>query len=269
VGVFGGIVSVLVLLNCFLFLGTQKTDLGGADLYIASFVGVALALTVVPTFRLAEAVVPLILTSGIITLPLTVQKEETMEGNPVESSSVKTEEKKEVSLFEAEGIPIDSIVGDYRINEKTVQLNFQLGPKGGVTKGAFKSFNGEVFINKDISKSLFSVELPFSKLTTFNKYRDESLAEEGYFNAAKFPLMSFASKKMIHKGAHYELEGNFTLLGVTKPLIVQLKYVGTSDVGNLPVLVGRSSIDRTQFGMKPDSKEGNIVDFEFRIELIR
>jgi polyisoprenoid-binding protein YceI len=59
------------------------------------------------------------------------------------------------------------------------------------------------------------------------------------------------------------------MLGVSKEVKVQLKYVGNNETTSQPILVGKSSIDRTQFGMKPDSKEGNVVDFEFKIELVK
>jgi polyisoprenoid-binding protein YceI len=81
--------------------------------------------------------------------------------------------------------------------------------------------------------------------------------------------MSYSSKKLTKKEGLYELEGSFTMLGVSKPLNIELKYVGRTGSNQAPVLVGRSSIDRTEFGMKPDSKEGNVVDFEFRVELIK
>jgi hypothetical protein len=59
------------------------------------------------------------------------------------------------------------------------------------------------------------------------------------------------------------------MLGETKPLKVKLKYVGSSvkDGVNVPQFIGKASINRTTFGMKADSKEGNIVDFDFKIEL--
>jgi polyisoprenoid-binding protein YceI len=205
----------------------------------------------------------------LLLLPLTVPigyEQDTMD---LKTGIGSKKNKEKPTLFEGDNLPLDSIIGEYTINERTVQLNFQLGPKGGITTGGFKSFKGKISINKDLVNSIFSIELPFAQLTTFNKYRDESLAEEGYFNAVKYPLMTFVSKKLSKKNGHYELEGVFTMLGVTKPLKVELKYTGKMGSEKYPVLVGRSAIDRTEFGMKADSKEGNIVDFAFRVELIK
>jgi len=259
----------VLFLTGLLFMGTQKSDLGGADAFIASFVGVAAALALLPDFRLAEALVPTLVAIALLLLPLTVPigyEQDTMD---LKTGIGSKKNKEKPTLFEGDNLPLDSIIGEYTINERTVQLNFQLGPKGGITTGGFKSFKGKISINKDLVNSIFSIELPFAQLTTFNKYRDESLAEEGYFNAVKYPLMTFVSKKLSKKNGHYELEGVFTMLGVTKPLKVELKYTGKMGSEKYPVLVGRSAIDRTEFGMKADSKEGNIVDFAFRVELIK
>jgi polyisoprenoid-binding protein YceI len=61
------------------------------------------------------------------------------------------------------------------------------------------------------------------------------------------------------------------MLGVSKDLPIQLKYIGMVESNGkmVPVLIGKSAIDRTLFGMKPDSKEGNVVAFEFKVDLIK
>jgi polyisoprenoid-binding protein YceI len=143
-----------------------------------------------------------------------------------------------------------------------------LGPKGGITKGAIKQFSGTVRIDATLEKSLFDVLLPLNQLTTFNAYRDESLVEEAYFNVAKFPDMRYEAKSLSVVNDALTLNGYFTLRGVKLPLNVEVKYVGKSESG-APVIVGKSTIDRTKHGMKPDAKEGNVVDFEFRAELLK
>jgi len=210
-------------------------------------------------------------TVGLIVGPKTINKEEqaatTIEVNT--GTQPTTEEEKPVSPFEMKGMDLASLKGNYKLDEKSVQLNFQLGPKGGVTKGAFKSFTGKVSIASTIENSTFDINLPVNQLSTFNSMRDESLMAKEYFDVEKFPTMTFVSKKLVVNGDAYELNGKFTMLGMTKDIKVQLKYVGNNETTGQPILVGKSSIDRTQFGMKPDSKEGNVVDFEFKIELIK
>jgi polyisoprenoid-binding protein YceI len=171
--------------------------------------------------------------------------------------------------FTAKGFSIDELVGNYEIVSSSAVINFSLGPKGGRTNGQINQFTGTIKIEENTGSSSFTVNMPVKNLTTNNELRDESLREEGYFNISKFPKMTFKSKKLSPKNDYYVLDGEFTMLGESKPLQVQLKYIGTISKGDdkYPTFIGKASIDRTKHGMTPDSKEGNIVDFDFKIEL--
>lgn len=269
-----GLLLVLFVLFGVLLLFTQKSDLGGMDAFIGILVGISIALSLLPTFLLAETLAAFVVGGGIFFAPMLINQEEKAALNlSVSTPKEKDTENKtpEVSPFELKGVSLDSIVGFYKIDPTTAKVNFQLGPKGGITKGAFKSFTGDVTIATSIQNSSFSILLPLSQLTTFNKYRDESLLAPEYFGAAKFPEMTYKSTSLSKTDDGYELQGKFTMLGVSKDLPIQLKYIGMveSNGRKVPVLVGKSSIDRTLFGMKPDSKEGNVVAFEFKVDLIK
>lgn len=265
------LVLSLFLIGGIIWLATQKADFGGMDAFVGVLVGSALIRLTMIEFPLSSALFALTVSVGLIVGPKTINQEEQaatiIEVNTGKTST--TEEEKPVSPFEMKGLDISTIKGNYKLDEKTVQLNFQLGPKGGVTKGAFKTFTGNVSIASTLENSTFEINLPVNQLSTFNSMRDESLMAKEYFDVEKFPTMKYVSKKLVANGDVYELNGKFTMLGMTKDIRVQLKYVGNNETTGQPILVGKSSIDRTQFGMKPDSKEGNVVDFEFKIELVK
>ncbi len=265
------LVLSLFLIGGIIWLATQKADFGGMDAFVGVLVGSALIRLTMHELSLSSALFALTVSVGLIVGPKTINKEEQaatkIEVNTGKSTS--TQEEKPESPFDMKGLDISTIKGKYKLDEKSVQLNFQLGPKGGVTKGAFKAFSGKVEIGASIENSFFEINLPLNQLSTFNSMRDESLMAKEYFDVEKFPIMTFVSKKLITNDDAYELIGKFTMLGVSKEVQVQLKYVGNNETTSQPILVGKSSIDRTQFGMKPDSKEGNVVDFEFKIELVK
>lgn len=265
--IMGMILSLFILFGL-LLLSTQKSDFGGMDAFIASFVGIAVGIVLIPEFKFAEMVFCFVLSGALIFAPMTINKEE-QELTKITLPNTENESTEEYDLFDIKGISLDVIEGIYKINEETAQITFQLGPKGGITKGAITSFSGEIEINRDLEKSKFEIQLPVKNLTTFNKGRDESIFEKEYFNLAEFPMMYFSSNRMEMKDDSYELDGDFMMLGVKKPLKILIKYVGEPEGSKVPVIIGKSSVDRTQFGMQPDSKEGNVVDFEFKIELIK
>jgi polyisoprenoid-binding protein YceI len=264
-------ILVVAVMSGLMLIGTQKTDFGGVDSFLIALLALSFGFALEMRGQLGIAVVSLLIGLGLVLAPLTVNSEESesAKNTLIPSTEVKgnkIEENK--SLFESKGISLDSIKGSYSINPETAQLNFELGPKGGRTKGAFKKVMGDIEIKTNLSNSTFSVDLPVNELTTFNKYRDESLMDVGYFNVKEFDKMTFKTSKLTAKGDGYEMKGAFTMLGVVKNITVQVKYIGKSSNGN-PILVGKSSLDRTEFGMKPDPKEGNVVDFEFSVELLQ
>jgi polyisoprenoid-binding protein YceI len=261
---------VVLVMSGLMLIGTQKADFGGVDSFLIALLALSLGFALEVKGQMGVALVSLLMGLGLVLVPLTMNSEETEADktnlSPAATQESKIEEKK--SLFESKGISLDSIIGNYTINPKTAQLNFELGPKGGRTKGAFNNVTGDIQIKTNLSNSTFSVDLPVNELTTFNKYRDESLMDVGYFNVKKFDKMTFKTSTLIAKGDDYEMQGAFTMLGVVKNIAVQVKYIGKS-INGKPILVGKSSLDRTEFGMKPDPKEGNVVDFEFSVELLQ
>jgi polyisoprenoid-binding protein YceI len=265
------ILLIAAVMSGFMLIGTQKTDFGGVDSFLIALLALSFGFTLEMRGQLGIALISLLIGLGLVLAPLTVNSEESesAKNNLIPSTEVKVNKIEEnKSLFESKGISLDSIVGNYSINPETAQLNFELGPKGGRTKGEFKKVMGDIQIKTNLSSSTFSVDLPVNGLTTFNKYRDESLMDVGYFNVNKFDKMTFKTSSLSAVGDGYVLKGAFSMLGVIKTITVQVKYIGKSPNGN-PILVGKSSLDRTEFGMKPDPKEGNVVDFEFSVELLQ
>lgn len=93
--------------------------------------------------------------------------------------------------------------------------------------GQFKDYTGKVIFDKeDPTKSSVEVTVKAASVDTGNTKRDDHLRSDSFFNVAKFPTLSFKStavKKI--DDATYEITGNFTLLGTTKPITVQLTNV--------------------------------------------
>jgi polyisoprenoid-binding protein YceI len=89
----------------------------------------------------------------------------------------------------------------------------------GISKvqGEFTNVTGTVQLDeKDAAKSVVSATIDVSTVYTRNDGRDKDL-KEGFFEVAKFPTMTFASKS-ISRGADGKLQmtGDLTLHGITK-----------------------------------------------------
>ena len=268
-----GFILHFVFAIILLMLGSQKSDIGGVEPFLAFLVGTALAFAVYHEFKLTQVLFPTLFCVGIYFGP----KVNGVQTNRVKTSPGNTTAIKESSLsknsmlnsFDVKGLSMDGLTGGYEIDTQTAIIRFSLGPKGGKTEGEISNFSGIVNISENIVASSFVVTLPVKNLTTHNDLRDKSLMEKSYFNKNKYPKMTFNSKSLSQKEDYYELNGEFSMLGIGKPAKVKIKYTGNTDKNGIiiPTIIGTGTLDRTQHGMNPDSKEGNIVDFSFRIEL--
>ncbi len=97
--------------------------------------------------------------------------------------------------------------------------------------GNFKVFEGSVlspsedFTNSDIQ---FSVDI--ASINTDNTDRDNHLKSDDFFNAEKFPKMTFKStsfKKV--DGKSYKLAGNLAIRDITKPITFDVVYNGIAN----------------------------------------
>ena len=120
--------------------------------------------------------------------------------------------------------------------------------------GRFNDFSGTFVIDKDdLSKSSFALDIKVESVDTNNAKRDEHLRAPDYFNAKQFPLLSFKSTKVKATDAGYEVTGDLTLHGVTKPVTLSLKGghkvvefpKGTPRIG----VTSSVTIKRSEFGM--------------------
>ena len=90
--------------------------------------------------------------------------------------------------------------------------------------GRFNDFSGKFTIDKtDPAKSSFTMSIPTETVDTNNKQRDDHLRAPDFFDVKKFPNLTFQSTKVKAVDGGYEVTGDFTLHGVTKPLTFTLK----------------------------------------------
>ena len=125
--------------------------------------------------------------------------------------------------------------------------------------GRFNAFSGTIPIDQaDPAKSSFALSIPIESIDTNNVKRDEHLRAPDYFNAKQFPTMSFQSTKVAAVDGGYDVTGDLTLHGVTKPVSFTLKGgdkvvefpKGTKRIG----LVSTLSIRRSDFGVNAEPK---------------
>lgn len=246
-----------------LLMQLQHNSFGGMETLIGVLVGFSLANAIVGKRIIGMSILSLVVAIGLYFPSFLINEEQ-----------LAIEE--ELEIFTApdgediiiERLPLNEVIGKYKIETESSLISFELGPEGGVTKGAIRSFSGRIEVKDDILASTFNIQMPISTLTTFNQMRDDAIMAPEYFNSDKFDKMTFvaSSLKATNLENEYDLTGRFTLLGVTKELTIRIMRLDEKDAF---VLVGNGSLNRTLFGMTADSRQGNDVSFEFKVKLVK
>jgi polyisoprenoid-binding protein YceI len=126
----------------------------------------------------------------------------------------------------------------------------------GIVYGRFDSFAGMIIADPaDPASSRVQVTVDAASINSVVAKRDEDLRSEAYFNTASFPSISFVSTSVTSADGEenaYEVTGDLTLLGVTRPLTVVVRQLAVAqDMKGNPVTGFETSfkIKRSDFGM--------------------
>lgn len=270
--IFSYILVALLFMGMIDFGTRLHPSFGGMEAFLGGLIGFAIANSVLYFHERKEHLrqapimmsgLTLIMLIGMILPTMYVNEEAEAILKTLEVQTEKNEEGEEVKVAY---ISFEDLSGKYDVVSEESVISFKLGPAGSVTKGAIKNFTGNFNFSDDLTQSTFDIKLPVLNLTTFIPMRDKSIMDETYFNEAKFPLMRFKGSQLkVNKTEDgYEMVGQFEMLGVKKDLEVRLHRV--EEEGEI-VLVGNGELDRRDFGMSDDPREGNIVEFEFKVQL--
>ncbi|OAI52800.1 hypothetical protein AYO46_04430 [Betaproteobacteria bacterium SCGC AG-212-J23] len=98
-------------------------------------------------------------------------------------------------------------------------------------RGRFDRATGKFSIDRAAKSGSVEIEIPTATVNTGDtdragrpRTRDEHLKNADFFNVQEFPTMTFKSTKVVFKGEEpASVEGNLTMLGVTKPVTLTLE----------------------------------------------
>ena len=137
-----------------------------------------------------------------------------------------------------------------------------------VTKvsGTFNTFKGTLaFDDKSPESSKVMVEIQTSSINTANSQRDEHLRSPDFLNSSRHPAAIFNSTKVASLGkGQFKIEGTLTLRGQTRPVVLDVEYLGTAKdlQGNIRGgFVAKTKISRKEFGVSWNklTDSGNVV----------
>lgn len=125
------------------------------------------------------------------------------------------------------------------------------------TEGEFNKFTATVTsTSADFNGANVTFTADVNSINTDNEKRDGHLKSDDFFNAEKFPKLTFNGKLVKNKDNSYELVGDFTMRDVTKKVKFPVEYRGTIKDPYGMTRAGfkiTGKVNRTDYGLKWNS----------------
>lgn len=131
----------------------------------------------------------------------------------------------------------------------------------GMFYGRFNDVTGTILIDEGMP--VFDVTIDINSVDTNSEKLDGHLKSPDFFNVVEFPAMRFKSSSAKKIGDEkYEVVGDITIHGVTKPLTVLMAKTGqvSNRRGELIGFETEFNITRSEFGMSYGVDNGVLSD---------
>lgn len=141
-------------------------------------------------------------------------------------------------------------------------------------KGHFTDFKGEFDFDSSKPEAFkSSTTIQVKSVTTENQKRDDHLRSADFFDAEKFPTLTFVGTGLEKSGDGYTLKGKLTIKETTKEVSFPVSVNGPiqDPWGNQRVgIEGALKINRKDYGLKFDGKMASgdlVVGDDVKIEI--
>jgi polyisoprenoid-binding protein YceI len=120
-------------------------------------------------------------------------------------------------------------------------------------KGSFGSYDATVEANEEnLQGALIDFKIDVASINTNNADRDAHLRSADFFDADQFPQITFKASDIVKKGDEYELTGDLTMKGITRPATFEVEYggKGTNPWGvEVVAFSAEGKVNRKDFGL--------------------
>jgi polyisoprenoid-binding protein YceI len=199
-------------------------------------------------------------------------------GGVITPSSAQTRERTKAEKINYAPVP----AGVYNLDPAHSLIGFGVRHlEINLVGGRFKDFTGTVNYNEqDATKSTVEFTAKIASIDTEVAARDKHLLSADFFDAEKYPEMSFKSTKIEKTGKDkYVVQGDFTLKGVTKRIEFPFSFTGAikDPWGNTRFgIEAQTKINRRDYGINYGNAlpaggfdVANEVTIDLRLEAVK
>ena len=120
-------------------------------------------------------------------------------------------------------------------------------------KGVFERFDATVTAAENPHDSRVEVTVDMASINTKNAARDNHLRTNDFFQAEQYPTIEFVSTGVRIEGGEFKVDGDLTIKGVTKPVVldVTLNKAGEHPMKKVPAIGfdATATVKRSDFGV--------------------
>jgi polyisoprenoid-binding protein YceI len=163
---------------------------------------------------------------------------------------------------------------NWRIDPGRTHIAFAIDAVGYPrTHGQFRQFAGRISVDLDHpDRSSVAFHVQSQSVDVGSPSFDDYMRSVAFLDAAHYPSIDFVSKSVEKLGDHtVRVTGDLTLLGVTRPLSVDVEVQREVGGGDRLDFLAKTSIDRLAFGMNSGfplvSREVELVISSEAVEL--
>jgi polyisoprenoid-binding protein YceI len=140
------------------------------------------------------------------------------------------------------GVPV------FAISQSGSTIQFAVNASISIA-GTFDTWNATLtFKSPDVTTAALDVEIQAASVDTGSGFKDSKLKSGDFFDVANNPLITFKSTRVVQTGANtFEVDGNFTIRGVTKSEKLTLTVSGQGSGSG--TIKGTMAFDRKDYGM--------------------
>ncbi|MEP1151746.1 MAG: YceI family protein [Balneola sp.] len=165
----------------------------------------------------------------------------------------------------------------WTVDKAHSNINFEVRHFFTPVDGTFSDYTAEItFDPENLSESMIDVEVMINSIDTKNSNRNDHLRTADFFDAEKYPTMTFKSSKIESKGNNkFVAHGDLTIKDVTKKIEMPFTLLGVMDHprgGKVAGITSEFMIDRNTYGVGTgdfvsDAVVGKQVTVKLNLEL--
>ena len=136
-----------------------------------------------------------------------------------------------VLLFLLLMVPLQGFAQQWQLDPVHTNFYFEVKHTYAAVRGQFTEFTGDVYFDPDNpAKSKFDFVIKVDSVDTRVGKRDTHLRSPDFFDAGKYPLITFTSSKVTPAGDNkYIVEGTLTIKDVSRDLALEFTYHGQKE----------------------------------------